>query len=212
MAEREAEQRRVKRAAARAGAPVEGAAKGGVVHLALKGLALLRLRLCRPLFAGRLALLGLRARTRHNLSEALLELWLEGLDGDGHLGGVELGAPLSHDVALAKRQHVLAEQLLKPRARLAVLVGLLARLGRVHHLDCSACERLEKLGEHHLLVGLGLWILLLLILVGAVDAPENIVDLRDRDRYLAVLDKLHPLSLRHSKALCRALCGGAATL
>ena len=50
------------------------------------------------------------------------------------------------------------------------------------------------------------------LLLGAVYAPEDVVNLRDRDRDFAVLDELDPLALRHREALSGRLGRRAASL
>ena len=111
-----------------------------------------------------------------------------------------------------KRQYVLHDHPLKVLACLALLVHLLARLARVHQLDASARQGLQELGEHELLVRFGFGVLGLFLLVCSVDTAEDVVDLRDRDRDLAILDKLHPLALGQRVPVGRAFGRRSATL
>ena len=121
-------------------------------------------------------------------------------------------APLAHHVTLAQRQHVLGDECLEALAGTPVLVCLLARLARVQQLHTCSRECLEELGEYELLVGLRLWVLLLRVFLRAVDAPKDVVDLRDRDRAARVLHELHPLTLRHGEPLRGRLGSRTTTL
>ena len=66
--------------------------------------------------------------------------------------------------------------------------------------------------EHELLVRFGFGVFGLLLLVCSVDTAEDVVDLRDRDWDLAILDKLHPLALGQRIPVGRAFGCRAATL